>query len=503
MFYALIFVLFSFINPSYSQSNNDVEEAVKNSVVKVFVSDLTLNYMYPWQAGIQYPGTSGSGFVVLHNKEKKIITNAHVVYGATTIQVAFGDKLTEKYVATVDYLGNDSDLAMLSVADDKFINRAVSLDFSDERIDDAGKDGLLYAIGFPSSGNSGFCVTDGIINKIESARYGQSGKELPRFQTSTTVNPGNSGGPVLDKNNKIVGVAFAHNAVLKIDGDAKYPKYSNSNYVIPSLLVKQFLKDVSDGKYDGVPGSNFDHITLVDKMYRKFRNAPEACHGVCVSDFCEVVNGDLKTGDIVTKFNNYDVDNTGYIYIGTNMLSLECAVSDCQVGDLVNLEIIRDGKEKTICVKIARPQLLLDIKNSLSYYVNGGIVFEVLTQNYIDDANSEGKNIGGLNSWADAYISKDIKQIVFIPNILTHFINLSYVEYTDKVVEKVNNVDITELKDVVTAFNSPLTINGFVMHKIDLSGGGIILLDADKLAVANAEITKTYKVCSDRSEDLK
>jgi len=119
-YYRRIFLTFYFVlivGSSQAQATD-----IRNAVLKIFVTANSMDYYRPWQAHGS-AGRTGSGVVIPGNK---ILTNAHVIGDHTFIQVRKGSD-PQKYTAKVIAIGNDCDLALLSVDDESYFNRITNL----------------------------------------------------------------------------------------------------------------------------------------------------------------------------------------------------------------------------------------------------------------------------------------------------------------------------------------------------------------------------------------
>ena len=105
--------------------------------------------------------------------------------------------------------------------------------------------------------------TAGIVSRIESRSYVHSGVDSHLVvQTDAAINPGNSGGPVV-QDGRVVGVAFQG-----------YPGAENMGFFIPIPIVRHFLDDLKDGRYDGFPDSGLDTMPLLSPALRRERGLP-------------------------------------------------------------------------------------------------------------------------------------------------------------------------------------------------------------------------------------
>src|SRR5665213_958305 len=344
-------------------------DALKSSVVKVFVVQKAPDYYQPWQMSYQVP-VSGSGFVI---KGHRILTNAHVVSNQVNILVMkAGD--THKATARLLFVAHDMDLAELTVDEPGFFNGTRAVDFGDMPLP---RDHVA-AYGFPAGGEE-LSITEGVVSRIEVRPYAHAGDELLTVQTDASINPGNSGGPVF-KGSKFVGVSFE-----SFNGAAR----QSTGYFIPVVLVHRFLADISDGNYDGVPGIGIAWQKLENMALRKSLGLRSTRGGVLVTKIVpgSGADGVLKEGDVLMKVDGVPVAENGTVPFGDGeRVDLIHLVSMHQMSDTAKIEIWRGGAayNKTLTLKsipdlVPGPQY--DVRPS--YFVYAGLVFQVLTDNFM------------------------------------------------------------------------------------------------------------------------
>jgi len=167
----------------------------------------------------------GSGIIV--DQQGYILTNEHVIRGASQIDVIFQSK--KKHHAKVIARDIRSDLALLKLSNTKNITIS-SIDFADSNLLRVGD--IVLAIGNPFGYSQ--TVTSGIISSLE---HGVGSGPFDRFlQTDAEINSGNSGGPLIDLRGRVVGM----NTVIPRN---KSMEKIEINFAIPSNHVKKILKD--------------------------------------------------------------------------------------------------------------------------------------------------------------------------------------------------------------------------------------------------------------------
>ncbi len=184
---------------------------------------------------------TGSGFVV--STDGKIITNEHVVDGATSVTVKIGSDGKEQ---TAQVLGADAskDLALLKV--DPGSTKLHALSFGDSSNLQVGDN--VYAIGNPYGLDH--TLTSGIVSALNRDIQAPSGATIPgAIQTDAALNPGNSGGALLDADGKVVGV----NSQIASSGSAGNV---GIGFAIPSKLVQAFVENPTSTPAEGGQQAN-------------------------------------------------------------------------------------------------------------------------------------------------------------------------------------------------------------------------------------------------------
>ena len=200
---------------------------IKKSLARISNTSQEPNYRQPWLAGVT-GGGSGTGWVVSSNR---IMTNAHVVSNARFLTLE-KENDPKKYIALVEHIAHDCDLAVLKVEDPSFFTGTVPLEIGD--IPEIETEVSVY--GYPIGGER-LSVTRGVVSRIDFRSYVHSAIDSHlTIQIDAAINPGNSGGPVL-QNGKVVGVAFQG-----FSGDVA----QNVGYMIPTPVIKRFLTTTSE-----------------------------------------------------------------------------------------------------------------------------------------------------------------------------------------------------------------------------------------------------------------
>jgi S1-C subfamily serine protease len=459
---------------------------VAASVVYVQVFRSAYDWSQPWrQEGVS--GASGSGFVIAGDR---IMTNAHVIADARQILVRRPDQ-ANPYVATLEAVGNDCDLAVLRIADPAFARGLRPLAFGP--LPRSGTRVNTY--GFPLGGQD-VSSTSGIVSRIESRGYVHSGADAHLVvQTDAAINPGNSGGPVV-QDGRVVGVAFQG-----------FPGADNMGFFIPVPIVRHFLTDLEDGRYDGFPDSGLDTTPLLSPAYRRERGLPKGRSGVVLDRVAPggTTEGVLKRGDVLLSIEGQPIADDGTIRLGDARVTFEHAIDMLQVGARARFTVWRDGKEQALEAETRRIARYDRNRNRYGvapdYVVYAGLVFMRLEAELLKTLGrgwpqSANRDLVWDQLFREAEHPEDAdREVVVLTKVLRHAVN-SQMSLTLPVgVDKINGRPVRSLADVVAAFAS----NHERFHRIEFEGeGGVEALDREKAEAAHPEILRQYAIPHDR-----
>ena len=266
----------------------------------------------------------GSGSGVIIREDGYIVTNNHVIEGATEIEVTLNNN--EKYTAVLVGADPATDVALLKV-------EATGLPF----IPFADSDKLrlgewVIAIGSPYDLRS--TITAGIVSAKGRSMPNYSGEfKIESFiQTDAAVNPGNSGGALVDKSGRLVGI---NTAIISQTGS-----YTGYSFAVPSNIVKKIVYDLID--FGSVKRAMLG-ITMQpidDKIAEDLKLSSR--NGVYIVEVLKNSAADkagMKKGDVLVAVDSVKI---------TTPSSVQEVVSRFSPGDKAELTVLRDGKEKTL-----------------------------------------------------------------------------------------------------------------------------------------------------------
>jgi S1-C subfamily serine protease len=294
---------------------------------------------------------TGTGFVI--DDEGHILTNAHVVEGSDDIEVEIGDE-GESRSAELVGMDPSSDVALLDVEEDDDLT---SLEMGDSGAVDIGDP--VVAIGNPFGLDR--TVTAGIVSAKARQIQAPNGFSISDvLQTDAAVNPGNSGGPLLDGNGRVIGI----NSQIASrgggnEGVAFAVPIETAQEVADQLLANGEVKRA----YLGISGGDIteqaaealelptDHGVLISQAYE---GGPADEAGLQGATGERTVEGQtLPTGgDVITELDGEPVEG---------MEQIISEVNTRQPGEDLTLTVVRDGKEREVTVTLGdRPEEVED-----------------------------------------------------------------------------------------------------------------------------------------------
>ena len=319
------------------QQNIAVYKKALPSVVNITSTAVAFDFFY---GPVPQQG-QGSGFIL--NKDGLILTNNHVINNAQRVEVTLSDK--HKYKATVVGVDKNHDLALLQITAPNIQPATL-----------ANSQGLtvgqrVYAIGNPF-GLQG-TMTRGIISAIRSIRGPQNNPIEDAIQTDAAVNPGNSGGPLLNSRGEVIGITtlIANNGADQSSG---------IGFAIPINTAKAFLDDIA--KYGRVRRPSLDIVTLPIGPDIAQQIGLPADYGILVERVLpggaaekaglhggtqRMFQGNIPVmlgGDLIVGFDGQDI---------ANPQDLSAAMNSHRAGDVVTLTVFRGRKKMDVKVTLS------------------------------------------------------------------------------------------------------------------------------------------------------
>ena len=291
----------------------------------------------------------GSGSGVIIRPDGYIVTNNHVVQNATEVKVTLNDDRT--FDATVVGTDPATDVAILKVD---------ATDLPTVPFGDSDKLRLgewVIAIGSPLSYNLRSTITAGIVSAKGRSMPNTTGEfKIESFiQTDAAVNPGNSGGALVNKAGELVGI---NTAIISQTGS-----YTGYSFAVPSNIVKKIADDLIDfgSVKRAVLGITMQAVD--DKIAKELKLSSR--NGVYINEVSKggaAEAAGLRKGDVLVSIGGVNTPT---------MASVQEKVNNYHPGDTADVTIIRDGKVKTVKVTFlgaAAANGTVDAEGSVAFY---------------------------------------------------------------------------------------------------------------------------------------
>ncbi|MGA8086285.1 MAG: trypsin-like peptidase domain-containing protein [Terracidiphilus sp.] len=279
------------------------------------------------QAQPQIEHGIGSGIII--SPDGYIVTNNHVVNGATQVRVTLNDRrVFPAKVVGVDKL---NDLAVIKIN----AHDLTTIAWGDSTKLRPGQTVLAFGSPF---GYFQFSVTRGIVSALDRPNpYSDDARKPGDFiQTDAAINPGNSGGPLVDAHGELVGI---NTFIITNNGS-----FAGAGFAIPSHIVRASAESIiKDGTvHHGYLGISMNDVTPDNSS---FFNLPDATGAIVsqVTPDSPASRAGLKSGDVLRELNGSKIRNGS---------QLQVAVSQTAPGSDIKLGILRDGKPETLSLKV-------------------------------------------------------------------------------------------------------------------------------------------------------
>ena len=424
---------------SYYESIKEPKKSVVNIFTKKLVRQQAVNNpimndpffreFFGRDSGLSIPKeriekSLGSGVII--TSDGLIVTNNHVIANADEIMVVLPDSKKE---ISAKVIGSDpkTDLAVIKI-DTKDLQAISFADSTKLREGD-----LVFAIGNPFG--VGESVTQGIVSALNKSGMGINDYEN-FIQTDASINPGNSGGALVDSSGGLIGI---NTAILSKTG-----QNNGIGFAIPSAVVKKICKElVEKGKIErGMIG-----ITMkdMDGKESKFYGVDKGSIIMNIMKNSPASKAGLRRGDLIIKADNQNVQDSAFLknYVGS-----------LAPGSIVSLEILRDGKNIKVNLKLEK------ISDKVVALQNAN--FELLDGLGLVDADEVNAKKYGFNSKIQGAIVSSIK---------TGSIAAKNGFMEGDLIVQIGNIEITSVE---SALNAKKTYGSLVNKQIFVNRKGIM-----------------------------
>ncbi|MBT8037019.1 MAG: trypsin-like peptidase domain-containing protein [Verrucomicrobiae bacterium] len=448
------------------------------SIIRIEAATQVPDYREPWKAG-RFSGGIGTGFLIGHNR---FLTNAHVVSNARRLLITVHGS-PRKHPAKIVHIAHDCDLALLEVE-----NFMPFLGLTPLQIGNVPKlESQVRVIGYPVGGNR-ISVTRGVVSRIDFNTYSHSRSDQHLVvQIDAAINPGNSGGPVL-QNGKVAGVAFQ--GLRSAD---------NTGYMIPTPVVKRFLKDIEDGHYDQYVDLGINSFPMFNPAMRKKFGLDQNSPGVLVASVTPdgPCDGVLKNNDILTAINGNAVDAAGNILIDGEKVNMNEIVERKFSGDSIQLNIIRAGKPLSVSctLKPFPPSRMYAAQYGVKprFTTFAGLVLQPLDRNLYAAHSFTNTRVRRLfTHYVDEAIFKHRKDIVILTRVLADPVNTHVSGHVGTAVKSINGEKVTSLEQAHALLHPKDTPEFFIIQCEGIERP--IVIPGDQAAEASQRTQTNYGI---------
>jgi S1-C subfamily serine protease len=315
-------------------SIGDIYDRASPSVVEITASGSASG-----RFGVPQGGSTAQGSGFVFDRAGHVVTNQHVVDGASSVTVRFSNG--SSYPARVVGTDGSTDLAVIDVdAPSKLLKPLRLADSSEVEVGAA-----VVALGSPF-GLEG-TITSGIVSALHRQMTAPNNFTITdSIQTDAAINHGNSGGPLLDGRGRVIGV----NAQIESEsGGSDGVGFAIPSNTVRSIATQLIASGAAEHAYLGITMQDVENGLAVTDVHQ---GTPADDAGLRAASGSEVVDGqEVPTGgDVIVAIDGDEVQSSA---------ELQSAIDAKQPGDEVTLTVLRNGDERSIVVTLGtRPESL-------------------------------------------------------------------------------------------------------------------------------------------------
>lgn len=450
-----------------------MDKEIYNSLLRIQCQGLEFNWFEPYKPISEGEGI-GTGFFI--NKEGYILTCCHVIVNAFKVWVTIPKTGKNKYEAEIISIFPEQDIALLKINNIKSKVSYLELGNSDNIL--PGNE--VRAIGYPL-GQDKLKITKGII----------SGRQGGLIQTDTPLNPGNSGGPLLDTNNKVIGINSSAFKSEEVD---------NVGYSTPIQLFKKVMDTMFTGKEKIIysPSIGLIFHNTPNNLLEYYRCNNDCSSGILLRKILKKSplnnNKKIKSGDILCEFNNISIDNYAECSVDWNLekVPLKTVIERCNPNEIVSLVIWshKEKKKKTIKVKLKSSKELYPIHfkfpifENISFIPFAGLILMNLSLNHVS-------NYLELKKYLKSENRSDSKVVIsyLYPGSL---LSQSEIISAGGIINKINGIKITNLQQCNKALLKPILSNKKYFISIETDDDKYVVLKLEDILKGELNLSSSY-----------
>ena len=459
--------------------------AKKLSVVRVNVTNQPWDFLRPW--GKRPPYSRRAIGAVLPGG--KVMVTAEMVANATFIEFESPEG-GAKVPASVDVVDYEANLALLKTDDPEFLKAYAPLEIVPAKVGDNLALWQLEATG-------SLLVTPGTLTSIEASRYPISDSLLLVYRVTANLQFRDSSFTMpVARDGKLVGI------LMRFDNNSK------NTELVPTPVIQHFLKDASDGKYDGFPRAGMGFAGTRDPMFRRYLGLDAGVSGgVYVTQVLKdspAAKAGLEEGDTILRAAGEDVDQDGnYDDPEYGKLAISHHLSTKHfVGEKVEFTVVRKGEKRQLNIVLDHrgPESYVSdpfvIDRAPKFYILGGLVLQELSRQFLKEFGSDWQkrapdDLVYLDRYQSDIYPDGSRKIVVLSRVLPSDATIGYEQLRALVVKSVNGVPLNGLADLPDA----LAKAEKGLHKVEFDGDpGCIWIDAASAEALGPVLKQSYRI---------
>ncbi len=465
-----------------------VQEKIKDTVVQIFSQMAVLDLLQPYKSPAQV-SVCGSGFFIQYLNQYYIVTNEHVINQAQVIWIQIPS--LGKQIIEVELVGAspERDLALLKLSDEGMaliqeqLGTVPYLTLGDS--DTVMRADEVMALGYPL-GQESLKSTTGVV----------SGWERNWIQLSAPVNPGSSGGPLLNKRGEVIGI-----------NSAGITSAQNVGYAIQVKDLEIILPDIVKERLVRKPFLGFYCNNATPELVRYLGNpAPGGCYIVEVIPGSTIERAGIKRGDMIYEINGYPVDAYGEMNVpwSEDKVSLMDYISRLSLGNTIDFVVYRYGERITsqVTFEYAEPKIIRRVYpgyQTVDYEIFAGMIIMQLTLNHIKLLVEQAPSLAKY---------AELQKITSPVLVITHIFPSSYLYRTRTLnvgttINEVNNCPVTTMAELREALKKSVATNLLTIRASDNVAGAtdnlFVVLPLDKIVKEEEQLASVFKYAKTRT----